>query len=128
MHASKAGRTGTPRWVRGALAGVIVAALAAGCGGTEPERLLAVTIMGGDQGFAYGDTVHLYANAIHSDGRYESITGAADWVSSSTSVATVELSPGGYTAVVTRVAPGEVVITATYEGLTATKALTGPPP
>jgi hypothetical protein len=128
MQTMKAGKARASRWVRGALAGVLVAALAGGCGGTEPERLVAVTIAGGDYGFTYGNTVQLHAAAVHSNGKWEWVTDAADWVSSPTSVAMVELWPGGGVAVVTPIAPGEVVITATYEGLTATKTLTVPAP
>jgi hypothetical protein len=125
--ARKAANAAASRWGRGTLAGVLLAALAAGCG-TEPERLVAVSIAGGEQAFVYGNTVYLSAKAHQSDGAWEDVTHLADWSSSATSVATVEPSPGGYQAVVTAVAPGEVAITATYQGLTATKTLTVPAP
>jgi hypothetical protein len=111
-------------WVRSAAAGVVVAAALAACG-TEPEQLLALEISGGDT--FYGNELRLDAIGIYSDNQWKYVTQEADWVSSATTVAMIEMPDFVREPVtVTAVGPGQVVITATHGGLTASKTLTVP--
>jgi len=115
------------RRVRAALG---LAALAALAGCAEPSHLIGLTVAGGENGFSSsypGSTVRLYPIAVYSDGVVEYVAAETDWVSSATSVATV-VDLGSEGASVAQVAPGEVVITATYQDVSGSVTLTVPPP
>lgn len=70
-----------------------------------------------------GETVALYATAEYSDGDATDVTASSIWSSSDTSVATVSNAVGDQ-GIVTGMTPGSAVITAQFDGLTATAAVT----
>ena len=64
----------------------------------------------------------LSALAIYSDGRMEWVSTAAEWASSDTSVASITMGP--WQAEGTCVSPGETVVTASYQDVSASVVLT----
>ncbi len=84
--------------------------------------IVAVTIDAPDVEVQVGGTVEMHAVAEYEDGNLYGVdgstAGAAEWTSDATEVATVE---GG---VVTGVAPGEATISAAFEGMSGSIAVT----
>ncbi len=117
------GLRGRARWVRAVLGGALLAGLATGC--AEPARLLALDPNGGERevSLAPGAQQRLYPMAIYSDGATDYVGAYTDWVSSNTSVATVE-DQGDQGALVYAVAPGQAVVTATYLDVSASVTVT----
>lgn len=64
--------------------------------------------------------MYLLASAFYSDGSERDVTGAAEWRSSDEATATVAAG------IVTRVGPGQVVVSATLDGFRAEVVLDGP--
>ncbi len=71
-----------------------------------------------------GTTAQFTANANYSDGTTQNVTSSATWTSSDTAEATVESSGQANPGLASGVAAGSVTITATYNGLPGTAALT----
>lgn len=71
---------------------------------------------------ASGTTQQFSANVIYSDGSIQPVTAGLSWLSSSSTVAGVDLN-----GLATGLAPGQATITATYQTLTATASLTVTP-
>jgi fibro-slime domain-containing protein len=102
-----------------------ISATLAGQTGARAFTALAATVTGldvtraGTGALAAGLTSQLTATAPLSNNTSLNVTSSATWVSSDTAIATV--SSGG---LITAVAPGSVTFTATYQGNSATHALT----
>lgn len=111
------------RRLRVAIAAALCAALATACG--EPVELVALSIIGGDIRAPVGWGGEAWPFAIYSDGFTEFVGAETDWVSSNTSVATVE-DIGAQGARVSALAPGEAVITATYRDMSDSVTITIP--
>jgi uncharacterized protein YjdB len=71
---------------------------------------------------ASGTTQQYSANVVYSDGSIQPVTAGLSWVSSSSSVAGIDGN-----GLATGVAPGQTTITAVYDSMTATAALTVTP-
>ena len=94
----------------------------AACGSkspTTPTNVSTVTVTGTAP--SVGSTAQFVATATSPSGTTEDVTASATWASSNTSIATV--SSGG---MVTGVASGSVVITATFSGVAGTDAIAVP--
>lgn len=68
---------------------------------------------------ASGTTQQFAANVVYSDGSIQPVTAGLSWLSSSSTVAGVDLN-----GLATGLAPGQTTITAVYESMTATASLT----
>ena len=71
---------------------------------------------------ASGTTQQFSANVVYSDGSIQPVTAGLSWLSSSSSVAGVDVN-----GLTTGVAPGQTTITAVYDSMTATASLTVTP-
>jgi RHS repeat-associated protein len=89
-----------------------------------PPELLALAVTPASPSIAKGQTQPFTATGTFTDARTQDLTGSTAWGSSNTAVATVT-SPGG---LATGQSVGQVTITATVQGLSATATLTVTPP
>lgn len=98
---------------------VAVSGLMIGCGNstTSPSTVTSVTVSGSAP--AVGSTAQLTATASLSDGTTQDVTNTATWESSEPTEAIVSS-----TGLVTAFAAGTVNITATYQSIVGTDAIT----
>jgi len=109
-------RAQTIGWI---LATVAVTGLTLGCSNssTSPSAVTSVTISGTAP--AVGSTAQLTATAALSNGTTQDVTSTATWASSDPTEAIVSS-----TGLVTAFAAGTVTVTATYQSITGTDAIT----
>jgi hypothetical protein len=108
--------------------GAVAALLAGALLGCEGKTLLAVEIESSGwfdccvygSGAQFAQTI---AVATYSDGEAKEVTRDAEWMSSDEAVAVISTSRPGD---IVRVSTGSVVITASYDGMTASLALAVP--
>lgn len=85
----------------------------------ETVTVTAVAVSPATASVASGQTQQFTATATYSDGSTANVTSSATWTSASTSVATI--SAGG---LVTGVASGSTIVTASFSGFSGTSAVT----
>jgi hypothetical protein len=110
-------------------AGLLAAALLAGCGSGDQGRdpilgvpaatLTSIAVTPATASVAVGATQQFSATAVYSDSSQRDITSTATWSSASTPVATINA-----TGIATGARAGTSVITAAFEGKSATSTLT----
>ncbi len=110
----------------------VICLFALGCGRTEsiqlapPPTLSSIQIMTVPPVIVAGQTEQLAAQASYSDGSTKDVTSLVSWTSSDQTVVTVST-----TGLLATLSAGTVLVTATYQGKTATLTLTAlpkPPP
>jgi uncharacterized protein YjdB len=111
-------------------AGLLGAALLAGCGGGDQGRdpilgvpaaeLISVAVTPASPSVAIGATQQFSATAVYSDGSARDVTKIAAWNSAMLAIATVNATSG----IAVGVNPGSAVITASFEGKNGSATLT----
>ena len=114
-------------------AGLLGAALVAGCGGGDQGRdpilglpaasLVNIAVTPATSTIALGTTQQFVATAVYSDGSAQDVSTKAAWTSATPTVATVTPASGNATAV----SQGSAVIGASFGGKTGTATLTVAP-
>jgi len=103
-----------------------ISLLVVGCGSSSSSGgvqqaavLAAIQITPGGKAIAKGTTLQLSASGISSDGSSRDLTSLATWSTSNSALATVSS-----TGLVTGVTPGEVTISASFQGVTGSTLVT----
>ena len=115
-------------------AGLLGAALVAGCGGGGDQgrdpilgmpaaTLVNIAVTPATATIAIGATQQLVATAVYSDGSAQDVSTKAAWTSATPAVATVTASSGNATGV----RAGTAVVTASFNGKSGSSTLTVPP-
>ncbi len=86
--------------------------------------LSSISISPQDVSVADGLTTQFIATGVYSDGSTENISSAVNWLSSDTSIATMNPGQTALSGLATAVAPGSTDISATLGGVSATTRLT----
>ena len=114
-------------------AGLLGAALVAGCGGGDQGRdpilglpgasLVSIAVTPATANIALGTSQQFVATAVYSDGSAQDVSTKSAWTSATPAVATVTAASGNATGL----SQGSVAISATFNGKTGTAALTVAP-
>lgn len=114
-------------------AGLLGAALVAGCGGGDQGRdpilgmpgatLVSIAVTPATASIALGTSQQFVATAVYSDGSAQDVSTKSAWTSATPAVATVTTASGNATGV----SQGSAVISATFSGKTGTATLTVAP-